>query len=261
MSGEKAISLTERRHARLLEHLQECSYVENQDLQAFLGVSEATIRRDLVNLEARGLIRRTHGGALPAGQVNQEYSNAERMTQKLPEKKRIGKAASEIAQNGDVVFIDAGTTTLQLARQLSQRTGLTFVTNGVDIAACLSTAGVDSLYVIGGEFCEMNHSMVGPIATETIGRFNVDKLFLSVSAVDLGRLQINVATPTVAAAQRAMIEIAQKVIVLADHSKFTKSAMSVIASLDEVDLIVTDTGTEELAAGIPEALQNKFIFA
>jgi DeoR/GlpR family transcriptional regulator of sugar metabolism len=261
MAGEKAFSLTSRRQTRLLERLEARAYADTQDLQSFLGVSEATVRRDLVDLEARGLIRRTHGGALPIGQVNREYTNAERLVHNAAEKRRIGRAASELVQDGDVVFIDAGTTTLQLARLLAQRTGLTFVTNGVDIAACLSAADGSSLFVIGGEFCSMNHSVGGPLATEAISRFNVDKLFLSVSSVDLGRSQINVATPTIAASQRAMIGIAQTVIVLADHSKFTKSAMSVIASLDEVDHIVTDAGTKKLASDAPEPLQKKLIFA
>jgi DeoR/GlpR family transcriptional regulator of sugar metabolism len=261
MSDSKAISLTSKRQARLLERLQARTYADTQDLQSFLGVSEATIRRDLVDLEARGLSRRTHGGALPIGQVIQEYSNAERMVQNAAEKQRIGKVAAELVQDGDVVFIDAGTTTLELARQLAQRQSLTFVTNGVDIAACLTAADVRSLYVTGGEYCSMNHSMIGPLATEAISRFNVDKLFLSVSSVDLLRGRINVATPNVAAAQRSMIEIAQKVIVLADHSKFSKSAMSVIASLDDVDLIITDTGARKFASEASEALQKKIIFA
>ncbi|MCC5957630.1 MAG: DeoR/GlpR transcriptional regulator [Natronohydrobacter sp.] len=261
MPGGKAISLTSKRQARLLERLQARTYADTQDLQTYLGVSEATIRRDLVDLEARGLIRRTHGGALPIGQVVQEYSNAERMVQNSAEKLRIAKIAAELVQDGDVVFIDAGTTTLQLARQLSHRASLTFVTNGIDIASCLSAADVRSLYVTGGEYCNMNHSMIGPIATEAISRFNVDKLFLSVSSVDLGRARINVATPDVAAVQREMIGIAQKVIVLADHSKFSKSAMSVISSLDDVDLIITDAGTRQLASAAPESLQKKIVFA
>jgi DeoR/GlpR family transcriptional regulator of sugar metabolism len=261
MASGRSISLTEKRQARLLERLQTRNYADTQYLQSYLGVSEATVRRDLVDLEARGLIRRTHGGALPAGQVNQEYSNAERLVQNQAEKAKIAKAAAEIVQDGDIIFIDAGTTTLELARQISHRAGLTFVTNGVDIAACLSAADVESLYIVGGEFCSMNHSMIGPIAVETIKRFNVDKLFLSVSSVDLRRGQINVATPNVAAVQRAMIETAQQVIVLADHSKFTKSAMSVIAPLTEVDLIVTDGATRAQAADLPDTLLKKIIFA
>jgi len=261
MQDGKSTSLTEKRQARLLEHLRTRSYVHNHDLQSYLGVSEATVRRDLVDLESRGLLRRTHGGALPVGQVVQEYPNAERLIQNVAEKTRIGKLAADLVADGDVVFIDAGTTTLQLARQLADRKSLTFITNGTDIAACLSAAEVERLFVTGGEYSGINHSLVGPLATETIGRFNVDKLFLSVSAVDLARSQINVATPTMAATQRAMIEIAQEVIVLADHSKFTKSAMSMIATLEDVDLIVTDAGSRKLVSGLPKPSQRKFMFA
>ena len=261
MADSKTISLTSKRQARLLQRVQAQSYVDTQDLRSYLGVSEATVRRDLVDLEARGLIRRTHGGALPAGQIIQEYSNAERLVQNAAEKARIGKAAAELVAEGDVVFIDAGTTTLQVARHLAHRKDLTFVTNGTDIATCLSAAEVERLFVIGGEYCDINHSLSGSLAAEMIARFNVDKLFLSVSAVDLNRAQINVATPTVAATQRAMIAIAQKVIVLADHSKFTKSALSMITSLGDVDLIVTDSGSREQISDLPETLQQKFIFA
>ena len=257
----RVTSLTEKRQTRLLEHLRTRSYADNHDLQTYLGVSEATVRRDLVDLESRGLIRRTHGGALPVGQIVQEYSNAERLVRNAAEKTRIAKLAADLVADGDVVFIDAGTTTLQLARQLGVRKSVAFITNGTDIAACLSAANVGSLFVTGGEFCDINHSLVGPLATEAIGRFNVDKLFLSVSAVDLARTQINVATPTIAATQRAMIEIAQKVIVLADHSKFTKSAMSVIATLGDVDLIVTDVGSTAFVSGLPKQMQRKFMFA
>lgn len=261
MADNKTIPLTSKRQARLLQRVQAQSYVDMQDLRSYLGVSEATVRRDLVDLEARGLIRRTHGGALPAGQIIQEFSNAERLVQNAAEKTRIGKAAAELVAEGDVVFIDAGTTTLQAARHLAHRKDLTFVTNGTDIATCLSSAEVERLFVIGGEYCDINHSLNGPLAAEMIGRFNVDKLFLSVSAVDLIRLQINVATPTVAATQRSMIAIAQKVIVLADYSKFTKSALSMITSLGDVDLIVTDSCSKEQVSVLPEALQQKFIFA
>ena len=261
MSDNNATSLTAKRQARLLERLQAQSYVETQDLRSYLGVSEATVRRDLVDLEARGFVRRTHGGALPARQIVQEYSNAERLVQNAAEKDKIGKVAAELVVDGDVIFIDAGTTTLQFARQIRNRKDVFFITNGLDVATCLSANGVESLYVTGGEYCDMNHSLTGPLAAEAIGRFNVDKLFLSVSSVDLGRSQINVATPTVAATQRAMIEIAQKVIVLADHSKFAKSAMSVIASLEDVDVIVTDAGSRDHVTALPEQLQRKFIFA
>ena len=261
MSDQKMISLAAARQARLLERLQSESYVDTHALRSYLGVSEATVRRDLVDLEARGLVRRTHGGALPAVQVTTDYPNAERLVKNTAEKARIGKVAAGLVQAGDVVFLDAGTTTLEVARQLADRTGLTFITNGTDIAACLSSGGAERLFVIGGEYSEANHSLIGPIAIDAISRFNVDKLFLSVSAVDLHRAQIGISSPTMAATQRAMIEIAQDVILVADHTKFARNALSVIASLDDIHTVVTNRASEDLVAPLPGALQRKFIFA
>lgn len=249
------------RQTRLLERLQSRAYADTQDLSAFLGVSEATVRRDLVDLEARGLIRRTHGGAMPLAQITSEFPNNERLGRNAAEKARIGKVAADLVAPGDAVFLDAGTTTLQVASQLSHREGLTFVTNGTDISACLAGAGVERLFVTGGEYYDFNHSLTGALAAEQIRRFNVDKLFLSVSAVDLRRGQIAISHPALAEAQRAMIEIAQEVIVVADHSKFTRNALTVIAPLDAVNRIVTDTACRPHLGDIPDSLHRKFLFA
>jgi DeoR/GlpR family transcriptional regulator of sugar metabolism len=249
------------RQARLLERLRSRSYANTQDLSAYLGVSDATVRRDLIDLEARGLIRRTHGGAMPLGQITSELPNSERMVQNIIEKVRIGKAAADLVVEGDAVFLDAGTTPLQVAGQLAHRDGLTFVTNGIDISACLVGAGVERLFVTGGEYHDVNHSLSGALAAEAIRRFNVDKLFLSVSAVDLRRGQIAISHPALAEAQRAMIEIAQEVIVVADHSKFTRNALTVIAPLEVVDRIVTDAACRDCLGDIPDVLRRKFIFA
>ncbi|MFN3846112.1 MAG: DeoR/GlpR family DNA-binding transcription regulator [Paracoccaceae bacterium] len=253
--------LASGRQARLMERLQSRAYAETQDLSAFLGVSEATVRRDLIDLEARGLIRRTHGGAMPIAQITRDFPNHERLGRNTAEKARIGKVAASLVADGDAVFLDAGTTTLQVASQLVHRDGLTFVTNGTDIFACLVGAGVARVFVTGGEYNDINRSLTGALAAEAIRRFNVDKLFLSVSAVDLRRGQITISHPALAEAQRAMIEIAQQVIVVADHTKFTRNALTVIAPLEAVDCIVTDTACCDCLTDIPDALQRKFIFA
>lgn len=254
-------SLPSSRQKRLLEHLCSNSYLDTQDMCALLGVSEATVRRDLADLEGRGLLRRTHGGALPLQQTTQDLPNAERECRNAAEKLRIGKAAAELVAAGDAVFLDAGTTTMQVARLLARRRDLTFITNGTDIVSCLAGAQVPRLYGIGGEYCEINHGMTGPLAAAAIRRFNVDKLFLSVSAVDLARGQIGISSPALALAQQAMIEIAQEVIVVADHSKFSRTALSVIASLSEVDRIVTDTICRDLVGDLPQPVLRKMIFA
>ncbi len=253
--------LASSRQARLLERLKARAYANTQDLSAYLGVSDATVRRDLVDLEARGLIRRTHGGAMPLGQITSDLPNNERMGRNTAEKTRIGKAAADLVVAGDAVFLDAGTTTLQLAGHLAYRDGLTFVTNGTDIAACLLSAGVERLFVTGGEYHDVSHGLTGALAAEAIRRFNVDKLFLSVSAVDLRRGQIAISHPALAEAQRAMIEIAHEVIVVADHSKFTRNALTVIAPLEAVDRIVTDAACRDCLGDIPDTLRRKFIFA
>lgn len=210
MAQRGTAPLPTNRQSRLLEHLRSNAYLDTQDICALLGVSEATVRRDLAELEGRGLLRRTHGGALPLRQITQEFSNAERLLRNAAEKARIGKVAAALVAEGDAVFIDAGTTTLHVARQLAHRRDLTFITNGTDIMAFLIEARVGRLYMTGGEFCEINHSLTGPLAAEAIGSFNVDKLFLSVSAVDLARGQISVSTPALARTQRAMIEMLRR---------------------------------------------------
>lgn len=261
MSDQATALISSGRHARLLERLQLRAYAGTQDLSVFLGVSEATVRRDLIDLAARGLIRRTHGGAMPMGQITSDIPNNERMGRNAAEKVRIGKVAADLVATGDAVFLDAGTTTLRVASNLAHRDGLTFVTNGTDILACLAEAEVERLFAIGGEYNDFNHSLTGALAAQAIQRFNVDKLFLSVSAVDLRRGQIAISHPALAEAQRAMIEIAQEVIVVADHSKFTRTALTVIAPLEAVSHIVTDTACRDYLGDIPDSLRRKFIFA
>lgn len=249
------------RHDLLLERLQSRGWVDIQELCSILGVSEATVRRDLAELERRGLLLRTHGGALAPRQITQEFPNAERLMQNAAEKARIGKAAAALVKPGDAVFLDAGTTTLSVCRHLTDRKDLTFITNGTDILSALSAANTPRLFVTAGEYHDFNHSLTGPLAAESIRRFNVDLVFLSVSAVDLARGQIAISNPALADGQRAMIEIAQKVVVVADHSKFTRSALSVIAPLSAVDHIVTDTTTRDMLGDVSPDIAAKLIFA
>jgi DeoR/GlpR family transcriptional regulator of sugar metabolism len=177
------------------------------------------------------------------------------------EKQRIAKAAAELIVEGDAVIIDSGTTSLAVARELAGNPSLTFVTNGTDVLAALVTGGARGVHFIGGEYIDINHSSGGPLACDMTRRFNVDKAILSVSSVDLNRLLLCTLTPQVGSVQQAMIEIAQTVIVVADHSKFDRTALSVIAPISQVDYIVTDTGTAPAVERLPGSVKQKFIFA
>lgn len=258
--GSAGLSAPERQ-ARLLEHLRTELFVDVQALRDHFDVSVATIRRDLSELERRGLLKRTHGGATIVNQVTRDYSASVREVTNAAEKKCIAQAAADLVVEGDAVMIDSGTTSLEVARLLANKPSLTFVTNGTDVLAALVAGGVQKVHFIGGEYVEINHSFGGPMAVEMVQRFNVDKAILSVSSVDLKRNLFCTLEPQVAYVQQAMIDVAQTVIVVADHSKFYRTALSVIVPIERADYIVTDSATQEIVASVPEFIKQKFIFA
>ncbi|MBM6592996.1 DeoR/GlpR family DNA-binding transcription regulator [Microvirga pudoricolor] len=249
------------RQARMLEHLRSELFVDVQVLREKLGVSIATIRRDLTELESRGLLKRTHGGAVVINQVTRDNITPVREITHAPEKQRIGTAAASMVVEGDAVMIDSGTTSLQVARRLAANASLTFVTNGSDTISTLVSGGAKNVHVIGGQYIDINRSFSGTMAADMVRRFSVDKAILSVSAIDLNRGLICTLSPEIGCVQQAMIEIAQTVIVVADHSKFGRSALSAIAPLDRVDYIVTNEETQENLRPLPEKIRKKFVFA
>lgn len=172
----------------------------------------------------------------------------------MQRKPAIAKAAAELVQNGDVVFLDAGTTTLEVACQLVDRDDLTIVTNCLDILSLFAVCKSDRLFLTGVAYFDINHGFYGPATEDAIRQFNVDKVFLSVGAVDLYRTQISINSPQMAQTQRKMIEIAQKVYVVADASKFGHGALSVVERLETLDHIIADTATRELIDDLPENL-------
>ena len=250
-----------KRQARLLELLRSNLFVDARRLTDELGVSIATVRRDLTELEHRKLLRRTHGGAVGITQVTHDTDTAIRETTNLGEKRRIAAAAAAIVCEGDAVMIDSGTTSLEVARLLAGDRSLTFVTNGQDVLAALVAGGARSIHVVGGEYVPINRSFSGATAAAMVRSYNVDKAILSVAAVDLARALICTSHPQIACAQQAMIEIAQVVVVVADHSKLERTALAVIAPLARIDHIVTGSEARAAVAGIPEKLRKKFVFA
>lgn len=250
-----------RRQARLLEYVRSRLFVDAQLLKDELGVSIATIRRDLAELEDRRLLRRTHGGAVSVTQVTHDSDTAIRERTNLEEKRRIAAAAAALVAEGDAVMIDSGTTSLQVAKLLAGNPSLTFVTNGQDVLGTLIAGGARAIHVIGGEYVSINRSFSGAMAAAMVRSFNVDKAILSVAAVDVERGLICTSHPQIACAQQAMIEVAQMVIVVADHSKLERTALAVIAPLERIDYIVTGGIARAAVAAIPEKLKKKFVFA
>ena len=248
-----------RRQARLLEYVRSRLFVDAQLLKDELGVSIATIRRDLAELEDRRLLRRTHGGAVSVTQVTHDSDTAIRERTNLEEKRRIAAAAAALVAEGDAVMIDSGTTSLQVAKLLAGNPSLTFVTNGQDVLGTLIAGGARAIHVIGGEYVSINRSFSGAMAAAMIRSYNVDKAILSIAAVDVRRGLMCTSHPQIACAQQAMIEIAQMVIVVADHTKLERTALSVIAPLERIDYIVTGGAARTAVAALPEKLKKKFV--
>jgi DeoR/GlpR family transcriptional regulator of sugar metabolism len=231
------------RHLRIREMLQQNGRVDIHMLTEAFGVSSVTVRRDLAELEAKGLLQRTHGGAVSAAKFDHDPSFATRELVNVDEKRRIGAAIAALVRDGDNTLIDSGSTAFQVAAALADREGLTVITNSLPVAAALKRSKV-RLFVVGGEYREANNSLVGPLAAEMVREFGIDKAILGVSAVDLARGTISTTNFAEAAFQKSAIEAAEEVIVAADYSKFGRSALCTICPLETVDLVVTDSSVK-----------------
>lgn len=210
------------------------------ELADAVGASLATLRRDLTEMEKTGLVERTHGAARIANSGQQEAAFAHRETANLAAKRAIANAAFELVTPGSMIFLDAGTTVLQLARRIMlARIPITLVTNGLVLARELAQAPEVNLIVLGGRLRAENMSTTGPGAMAMLETFWFDHLFLGASAIskdgwlssfDAEEAQLN----------QHMTQRAGSVSVLADHSKFASRAAYSVLKLDHHQRLVTD---------------------
>ncbi|MGN7714970.1 DeoR/GlpR family DNA-binding transcription regulator [Agrobacterium radiobacter] len=252
---------TQDRQAKIIELLRSEQFLPIGKLTEHFQISMATARRDLSELHEAGLLRRTHGGAVSVTQVAQDKPNAARAVWNQTEKAAIAAVVAGMIVDGDTVLLDAGTTALEVARKLAGRRNLTFISNGLDIVEELTRGEGQSIYSVGGEYTDTNRSFRGPLAEQFIRQFNVDKLILNAASIDIDRGLICTSSPVNASVARAMIEVSSRVIVVADHSKFTKSSLSVTAKIEDIGVIVTDAGTRSIIETVPEKLRKKFVIA
>jgi DeoR family transcriptional regulator of aga operon len=229
---------------RLLLHHGKTSVDE---LTVLLKMSPASVRRDLVRLEERGLVHRTHGGAMLADQAVYEpfrfdaaYGVREERFAK--EKQRIAQAAAELVQENETVGITAGTTTTQLAQCLRHRSNLHIITNAVNIAMELSSsAGLDTTLTGGRMRWQGAFSLIGPAAIESLNVVVMDRVFVGVTGVDPERGATTIEADE-AAVFRAMARQTKQVVVLADSSKVGMISPVIICPVTAIDILITDDG-------------------
>lgn len=218
------------------------------ELKKRFGISEATVRRDLVQLSKQDYIERGHGGAVPRrmrrSQGLPELPVLERASLRVEEKQAIGRAASRYVDDGDVVIISGGTTTAEIVSHLSAREGLTVITNALNVASLLAPYRHIKTVITGGDLRHSEMSMLGALTEEALGDLRADKLFMGSPAihVDYG---FSADDMTEVQSDRALMASAKEITVLADHTKFGKIAMMRVAPIGRVRRLVSDSMVPE----------------
>ena len=238
--AEKQKMFAEERRQLILDEVDLSGSVVVMDLVERLGVSDMTIRRDLEALSADKLLKKVHGGAvrMPKTAAEPHFTQKQRLNQE--EKKATAQAALSLIESGHTIAFSAGTTTWHVADALRREEAeLTFITNSTNIALTLQEKGWEQIVLSGGSFRTPSDALVGPFAERTLKTLNADVLFLGVHGIhpDAG-----LTTPNIAEAEtdRCLVDAAQKVVVVADHTKIGVVALAKISPLSRVDVLITD---------------------
>ena len=244
-------SKTDKRAKEILRLLLSHGRISVEELTAVFKTSPASVRRDLMRLEERGLVHRTHGGVMLAGHGHEPFGSdasfRAREQRFASEKLRIAIAAASLVQENQTIGVTAGTTTTQVARGLRLRAGVHIITNAVNIGMELSSSNHLDTTLIGGSMrLPGAFSLVGPMAIESLNVVVMDKVFLGVCGVDPARGATTM-EPEEAAVFRAMSRRARQVVVVADSSKVGKASSAVICPVNEIDILITDDGVSKEA--------------
>lgn len=235
-----------QRRERIQDYLAVHQIVRTADLMDLLETSEATVRRDLEWLEQKGILERTHGGAILNQRVIFEQEYQQRAQHFPEEKKRIGELAASLIEDGDIVFINSGTTATQVLQHIRRDLRITVFTNNVNAALELGDPGFH-YYLTGGEFQSRSNSLAGRFALDNLNLVFANKVILGVDGISL-KHGCTVPTNPEAEVVRKMIEQTKgQIIVVADHSKWGAVSNFPIATVDEVDKFVTDEGFSKSA--------------
>jgi len=240
------------RLSAILEELSSDGTVGVTELVATLGVSAATVRRDLELLEQQKLLARTHGGAVAQG-VLYELPLRYKSARHQDEKRRIASAAARLVGDGAAIGLTGGTTTTEVARAVIERERLTVVTNALNIASELAIRPNLKLVVTGGYARAESYELVGPLAEQSLAGLNLDVVFLGTDGISVAA-GLTTHHEVEAHTDLALIERARRVVVVADSSKIGAVAFAQICAVDRVHELITDeTADRSLVAGLREA--------
>jgi DeoR/GlpR family transcriptional regulator of sugar metabolism len=233
--------LAQQRQAIILEQIERNGGARVSELTEVLGVSDMTVRRDLEAMAGRGVLEKVHGGATALPQRSSHEPGFEaKSSLEQSEKEEIAERAAEMVQPGTAIALSGGTTTYTLARLLLDVKGLTVVTNSISVADIWYRNGrPDQTVILTGGTRTPSNALIGPVAVSALRQLHVDLLFMGVHGMDARQ---GFTTPNLMEADtdRALMDSARTVVVVADHTKWGVVGLSSIAPLDKADVLITD---------------------
>jgi DeoR/GlpR family transcriptional regulator of sugar metabolism len=231
--------LVEERRQRVLELVSRRGFISLADLAHEVSMSESTIRRDLEFWDKQGKLKRTHGGAIFVGDGTVLPALEERTSSQMEEKQAIARAAAARIRDGDAILLDGGTTTLEVARLLVGRS-LQIVTNSLPIANLFASSRETDLVMLGGYVYPKTGVALGPLTVRMMEDIHVHQAILSVGGITAkGFFNSNL---LLTETERQMMHCADEVVVVADHSKIGRQALSFLCELAAVDILIVDSG-------------------
>lgn len=245
----------DERRQHILSLIQSEGRVLVGELSRSLGISELTVRKDLEYLQSKGLVQRTHGGALRIqSSALFDPTLQEKQKQHSREKQRIAAAAAAMVEEGQCVMLDSGTTTTAVACALRSFAQLTVITNAVNIAAELASTDLEVI-LVGGSLRKNSFSLVGPLAEDVLQEMYADIVFLGVDGFDP---EVGITTPNFLESRvnRAMVKAARRVVTVCDSTKFKRRSLSRIVPPSEIHCVITD---RDLPSEIEAALKTQNI--
>jgi DeoR/GlpR family transcriptional regulator of sugar metabolism len=239
------VAFAPERRERVRQIVRARHAVRVEDLKAELGVSTATIRRDLDELEATGDLRRVHGGAVSVEARPIEARFDAKAATNAAAKRRIAERAAALVEPGAKIYIDAGSTCLELARLLASRTDITIVTNSLPAIVELAGTG-PRLIIVGGELRSLSQAIVGPLSTSVLDELYLDHAFVGTFSLSL-EAGLTTTDPAEAFTKEHVLGRTREAVLLVDGSKLGTRSFAHAGRLDQLDVIITDAELDEAA--------------
>jgi len=236
--------LANQRREKILKLIQEDGQAKVQDLSRIFKVTEVTIRQDLERLEKEGYIEREHGGAFLRNMRSNVASIALQNQSNIPAKVAIARKAISFIKDGDVIILDSGSTTTEIARLITGYKNLTVITNALNIALMVGAEPGINLIVTGGEFKPPTLSLTGQKAADFFSGIHADKLFLATAGISL-KAGLTYPSMNDICVKRAMIDCANDVYLVADSSKIGLNSFASLGALSLISSLITDSSISE----------------